>query len=132
MPGIFSFLHIISILFITSISSNSSALDIDAMVIKLEKKSGCNLLVTSGYRSPKENKRVGGAKNSYHLKDQARDIVPVNSKCISVKKLGNLACKYVSTILYKRHVHIDARKNKICIKGTYKKRKGNLETGVDI
>lgn len=31
---------------------------------------------TSAYRSPADNKRVGGVANSYHLTDQARDFVP--------------------------------------------------------
>lgn len=32
--------------------------------------------VTSTYRSPAHNKRVGGVPNSYHLKGLARDSVP--------------------------------------------------------
>lgn len=32
--------------------------------------------VTSGARSPAENRRVGGAAGSFHLQDRARDLVP--------------------------------------------------------
>jgi len=32
--------------------------------------------MTSGFRSPADNERVGGVSNSYHLTDQARDFVP--------------------------------------------------------
>lgn len=32
--------------------------------------------VTSGARSPADNRRVGGAPNSFHLQDRARDLVP--------------------------------------------------------
>lgn len=33
-------------------------------------------IVTSTFRSPEHNRRVGGVPNSYHLKGQARDSVP--------------------------------------------------------
>ena len=32
------------------------------------------ITVTSGYRSPEHNKRIGGAKNSFHVKGMAADI----------------------------------------------------------
>lgn len=35
---------------------------------------GVPLLITSAYRDPEHNKRVGGAKNSYHLKGMAFDV----------------------------------------------------------
>jgi zinc D-Ala-D-Ala carboxypeptidase len=41
---------------------------------ELREKLGTPLLVTSAYRSPEHNKRVGGAKNSFHLKGVAFDI----------------------------------------------------------
>lgn len=33
------------------------------------------MIITSGYRSPEKNKSLGGAQNSAHLHDLARDIV---------------------------------------------------------
>ena len=36
---------------------------------------GAAITVTSGYRTPRHNKKVGGAKNSYHLRGMAADIV---------------------------------------------------------
>lgn len=41
---------------------------------ELRDKLGAPLLITSAYRSPEHNRKVGGAKNSYHLKGVAFDI----------------------------------------------------------
>jgi hypothetical protein len=41
---------------------------------ELREKLGVPLLITSAYRSPEHNKKVGGAKSSYHLKGNAFDI----------------------------------------------------------
>ncbi len=35
-----------------------------------------NLQVTSGLRTPERNRQVGGVANSYHLTNEARDVVP--------------------------------------------------------
>ena len=85
----------------------------------LVNKTDCAVHMTSTDRTIKHNKAVGGAKNSYHLKnDQAIDFVPTVCK-LTLEQFGNIACKYVSTIVYKHHIHIDIRKNKLCIKGKY-------------
>jgi hypothetical protein len=51
-------------------------LQVDAMdrLASLRKKLGAPMLVTSAYRDPDHNRRVGGAKGSYHLRGQAFDI----------------------------------------------------------
>ena len=68
---------------------------------------GCEFTVTSGKRSPEHNRRVGGAPNSYHLTDRARDIVSTK-QCM--KKLGQKALdEGLSVIYYSSHVHIDDR-----------------------
>lgn len=41
---------------------------------------GRSITVTSGYRSPTVNKKVGGVRNSQHLKGQAADIICDNNK----------------------------------------------------
>ena len=64
--------------------------------------------------------QFGGVKNSYHLTDRARDFTV---KGCSLEYVAKVACEYSSVILYKRHIHIDNRRNKICIKGFYKKTK---------
>lgn len=50
---------------------DETALD---MLQKLRDSLGTPLLVTSAYRSPEHNKKVGGAQNSYHMKGCAFDI----------------------------------------------------------
>ncbi len=95
-------------------------LPIDITLRLIEMETGCKMKVTSGYRTKAHNRRVGGAKKSYHLKDMARDIIPVRSGCISLKKLAKIACKYTTTISYYNHVHIDSRKQRKCFRGRYK------------
>ena len=48
---------------------------------------GAPIIVTSGYRCPKLNKAVGGAKTSQHMKGQAADIRTVSDKPADNKKL---------------------------------------------
>lgn len=75
------------------------------------------LQVLSGYRSPAHNKRVGGKKNSYHLKAMAADIT---CKSLSPKKLHALIetliakgrVKIGGLGLYPGFVHVDIRKTK--------------------
>lgn len=93
---------------------------IDVTLRIIEMETGCKMKITSGYRTKAHNKRVGGARNSYHLTDRARDIVPVKRGCISLKQLAKIACKYTTTISYHNHVHIDNRKKAKCFQGRYK------------
>lgn len=109
-------ISIIGLLF--SISGFCSEIDITLKMI--ETAARCKMKITSGYRNKAYNKRVGGVKNSYHLYNRARDIVPRRKNCISFKELGKIACKYTSTIVYYNHIHIDNRAKRLCIKGRYR------------
>jgi uncharacterized protein YcbK (DUF882 family) len=99
-----------------SISFASAELNIDNAVKALQLRSGCDIIVTSGKRTPEKNKEVGGAPNSYHLKDMARDLVPKDTKCMNLRELFGYACSFpeLTAILEKHHVHIDTRKKKRC------------------
>ena len=89
----------------------SAMAGIDDNLSRIQKEVPCKIKVHSAKRSKKHNKRVGGAPNSYHLYDRARDI---SARCISMKKLGKIAKKYTNgVIVYKSHVHIDDRPNKL-------------------
>ena len=104
--------------------TRASVTDIGTILKRIERESGCKLHITSRKRSKKHNKRVGGAKNSFHLSGRAIDFRSAYRKrgC-GIKRLARISCKYATTIRYKWHVHIDNRKVKRCFNGSYKKRK---------
>jgi len=70
----------------------------------------CPLIVTSGYRTKAHNKKVGGSKDSYHMKGLAMDIKPTGGslrklfiKATKMKEIGGLGWYEDS------HIHIDLR-----------------------
>jgi hypothetical protein len=74
----------------------------------------CKYKVTSGRRSRKYNRKVGGAKNSYHIHDRARDIKV--KPCCRKKVINAIAAKSpLSLIIYGTHLHIDDRSVKVCL-----------------
>lgn len=54
---------------------------------------GAPIIVSSGYRCPKLNRAVGGAKSSQHMYGQAADIRTVSDKPSENKKLFDLTLK---------------------------------------
>lgn len=95
---------------------------IDMSLYQIKMATGCEVVITSGYRDKAHNHRVGGAENSFHLTDRARDLVL--SDC-GIKKWMEYACKYVSVIVYKDHIHVDNRKEKLCL---FQNLKVNIKT----
>lgn len=69
------------------------------------------VIINSGYRTPTWNTKVGGAKNSYHVKGMAADI---RVKNVSPKEVAKFASEYMKNhggvICYKNFVHVDVRK----------------------
>jgi zinc D-Ala-D-Ala carboxypeptidase len=77
----------------------------------LRKLAGGPLTITSGYRCPAHNERVGGARNSQHTQGIAADIV---SKKFTPKELADLAEKIPAFVngglgVYSRWIHVDVR-----------------------
>lgn len=71
------------------------------------------VIITSGYRTPEHNKKVGGAKYSYHMRGMAADIIVKDMAPKDVaKELNKLAPKSCGIIVYKSWVHFDTRNNK--------------------
>ncbi len=79
------------------------------MLKQVERKYGRKPIVTSGYRSPKRNRRAGGAKNSMHIYCKAADIqVEGVSKWQLAKYLRTLPGRGgVGTYCRTKSVHID-------------------------
>lgn len=60
---------------------------------KVREAFGKAIIVTSGFRSPRLNKRIGGAPDSQHMKGQAADIRPHDIKELrslfsTIRKVG--------------------------------------------
>ena len=70
--------------------------------------------IISGYRSPKYNRRIGGARKSQHMKAKAADIVvksmkPVELRKIIINLIKEGKIKKGGVGLYRSFVHYDTR-----------------------
>ena len=71
------------------------------------------VIITSGYRTPEHNKKVGGAEYSYHMRGMAADITVKGMTPKDVaKELDKLAPNSCGIIVYKSWVHFDTRNSK--------------------
>ena len=71
------------------------------------------VIITSGYRTPKYNKKIGGVKNSQHTKGTAADI---KVKMVLASEVQEYLCeKYPNKYgigKYDKFTHIDVREKK--------------------
>lgn len=82
---------------------------------------GLPLNINSAYRTPEHNAKVGGAKNSYHIKGMAADIRISNyTTDFDVMQLAATAEKQGLTGIgvYKGFVHVDTRESKTLFVGS--------------
>lgn len=79
----------------------------------LREKIGKPIIITSGYRTPSLNKKVGGAAYSYHMRGMAADIKVsgVTPKEVA-EKLNEIVPDECGIIVYKSWVHFDVRTSK--------------------
>lgn len=73
---------------------------------------GKPVIINSGYRTPEWNTKVGGAKNSYHVKGMAADIVVKGVSPKQVAKYASVIMQNGGVIRYTNFTHIDVRSQK--------------------
>ena len=78
---------------------------------KLRDRLGKPIIITSGYRTPEHNKKVGGAPNSQHLHGTAVDIKIYGMTPKQILPHAE-AVGFTGIGLYSGHIHVDVRKNK--------------------
>lgn len=72
------------------------------------------VLVTSGYRCRELNAKIGGAKNSQHMKGEAADITIAGARCTDLMRMAGFIecyCDYDQLIVYRRQkfIHVSTR-----------------------
>lgn len=72
------------------------------------------VIITSGYRTPDWNKKIGGAKYSYHMRGMAADIqvYGMTPKEVAKKLKDIVPNDECGIIVYKNWVHFDVRHSK--------------------
>lgn len=93
--------------------SKKILIDVDLVSVlqKIRDEIGSAITINSGYRTITYNKKLGCAKNSYHIKGRAFDI---SSKTVDNWRLAKIAEKQglKGIIRYQNFIHIDSREKK--------------------
>ena len=95
-------------------SDGSDEIRIDPKLVdyleKIRAHFGKPVRITSGYRSPAYNAKVGGVKNSYHVKGMAADIVIDGVKSRDVAQYAEtIGCGGIGWYEKSNFTHIDTR-----------------------
>ena len=95
-----------------------------AMAEKLRDLTECkSVIVTSGYRTPRYNKKIGGSRKSSHTEGYALDLSFKSSKysvkeiCCMAQDLGIHGIGYISSTA----IHIDMKPRKVLYRGDERK-----------
>lgn len=94
--------------------SDKILIDTDFVVNKLQKirdHFGAAITINSAYRTESYNKKVGGAKSSYHMKGQAFDIVVKGHTPLEAARFAE-SIGITGIIQYNNFVHVDSRQTK--------------------
>ena len=70
----------------TSKEVRQNSIKIISELDKVREAWGSGIIITSGYRDPSTNRRIGGASRSQHLRGSAVDIYPVNGKGLQFER----------------------------------------------
>ncbi len=76
---------------------------------------GESITITSGYRSPLYNKKIGGSSSSQHCLGKAADIRPTVSSSVKLDLLYSICEKYFEAVgdgRKKGFIHVDIRTGK--------------------
>jgi uncharacterized protein YcbK (DUF882 family) len=95
----------------------NNILDLARQLQVLRDYTGRRITVTSGYRSPEHNKKVGGVSNSQHLEGKAADIQVKGMRPMAVfrvieRLINDGKMKQGGLGLYNNFVHYDIRGEK--------------------
>lgn len=95
-------------------SDGSDTVLVDEALVKLLERirvwAGAEIRISSGYRTPAYNKKIGGASASYHTKGQAADIVVTGKKPAEVAKFAQaIGAGGVGLYTASRFTHVDTR-----------------------
>lgn len=97
-------------------SADTKEVKIDSKLVekleKLRRRIGQPLRINSGYRTPKHNKAVGGAKNSLHMTGKAADIAKVPGLSIDEMFVLAESIGFDGIGRYNWGIHVDVRGNK--------------------
>ena len=77
---------------------------------------GKPIIINSGYRTESYNKKVGGAKNSYHMQGKAVDIKVNGMKPKEIAKIAEEK-GFTGIGIYKNFLHVDVRRIKAVWRG---------------
>ncbi len=94
--------------------SDKILIDADFVVNKLQKireHFGAPVTINSAYRTESYNRKVGGAKSSYHMKGQAFDIVVKGHNPLEVARFAQTIGIH-GIVQYNTFVHLDSRGTK--------------------
>lgn len=103
-------------------TDSGSVVKLDSKLLEklqlLRDKLGSPINITSAYRTPECNKRVGGSSNSYHMKGLAADIHSPGHTPTEIAKAAD-EVGFTGIGIYSSFVHLDVRPNKYHFKGGY-------------
>lgn len=99
-------------------SDGSDQIKIDPKLVdyleKIRAHFGKPVCITSGYRSPAHNEKVGGVKSSYHVKGMAADIVIDGVKSRDVAEYAEtIGCGGIGWYEARNFTHIDTRSGRV-------------------